>query len=179
MYFPNLFQEEKIGTCLLRNRLIMSLYPTKYSADSRVNERMIEFYSERARGGVAMIVLDCPCLDFPGAYKGANELRFDTPDFAKGIKTLLKAIHEKGVTILTNTRVIGIEKGKVIIESKDGAKKGLKADSVIFAVGSVQVNSLLESLKGLVEEIYLVGDAKEPGNLGAALRSATEVGLKV
>lgn len=58
MYFPNLFQEEKIGTCLLRNRLIMSLYPTKYSADSRVNERMIEFYSERARGGVAMIVLD-------------------------------------------------------------------------------------------------------------------------
>src|SRR4030043_848477 len=95
MYFPNLVQEEKIGTCLLRNRLIMSLYPTKYSADSRVNDRMIEFYRERARGGVAMIVLDCPCLDFPGAYKGPNDLRFDTPDFAEGIKTLLNVIHSE------------------------------------------------------------------------------------
>jgi 2,4-dienoyl-CoA reductase-like NADH-dependent reductase (Old Yellow Enzyme family)/thioredoxin reductase len=74
----------------------MSLYPTKYSVDSRVNERMTEFYRERARGGVAMIVLDCPCLDFPRAYKGPNELRFDTPDFAAGIKTLLEAIHNEG-----------------------------------------------------------------------------------
>jgi len=96
MYFPHLFQEGKIGTCLLRNRLIMSLYPTKYSTDSRANERMIEFYRERARGGVAMIVLDCPCLDFPNAYKGPNELRFDTPEFAESIKTLLDAIHAEG-----------------------------------------------------------------------------------
>jgi 2,4-dienoyl-CoA reductase-like NADH-dependent reductase (Old Yellow Enzyme family)/thioredoxin reductase len=96
MHFPHLFQEGLIGTCLLRNRLIMSLYPTKYSVDSRVNERMIEFYRERARGGVAMIVLDCPCLDFPRAYKGPNELRFDNPDFADGIKNLLQAIHAEG-----------------------------------------------------------------------------------
>lgn len=96
MYFPNIFQEGKIGTCLLRNRLIMSLYPTKYSTDSKVNERMIEFYRERACGGVAMIVLDCPCLDYPKVYKGPNELRFDTPEFADGIKTLLNTIHEEG-----------------------------------------------------------------------------------
>jgi 2,4-dienoyl-CoA reductase-like NADH-dependent reductase (Old Yellow Enzyme family)/thioredoxin reductase len=96
MHFPHLFQEGLIGTCLLRNRLIMSLYPTKYSVDSRVNERMIEFYRERACGGVAMIVLDCPCLDFPRAYKGPNELRFDNPDFADGIKNLLQAIHAEG-----------------------------------------------------------------------------------
>ncbi|MDH5201875.1 MAG: FAD-dependent oxidoreductase [Nitrospirota bacterium] len=96
MYFPHLFQEGKIGRCSLRNRLIMSLYPTKYSVDSRVNDRMMEFYRERARGGVAMIVLDCPCLDFPRAYKGPNELRFDTPDFEEGIRNLLNAIHAEG-----------------------------------------------------------------------------------
>jgi 2,4-dienoyl-CoA reductase-like NADH-dependent reductase (Old Yellow Enzyme family)/thioredoxin reductase len=96
MFFPNLFQEGKIGTLALRNRLIMSLYPTKYSVDSRVNERMKEFYRVRARGGVAMIVLDCPCLDFPRAYKGSNELRFDNDDFAGSIRDLLKAIHAEG-----------------------------------------------------------------------------------
>jgi len=96
MYFPHIFVEGKIGTCVLKNRLIMSLYPTKYSTDSKVNERMIEFYRERACGGVAMIVLDCPCLDFPRAYKGPNELRFDIPEFAEGIKNLLNVIHSEG-----------------------------------------------------------------------------------
>jgi 2,4-dienoyl-CoA reductase (NADPH2) len=57
MHFPHIFQEGRIGSAVLRNRLIMSLYPTKYATDSKVNERMIEFYRERARGGVAMIVL--------------------------------------------------------------------------------------------------------------------------
>ena len=97
MHFPHIFVEGKIGTCVLKNRLIMSLYPTKYSTDSKTNERMIEFYRERARGGVAMIVLDCPCLDFPRAYKGPNELRFDMPEFAEGIKRLLNVIHSEGV----------------------------------------------------------------------------------
>lgn len=97
MHFPHIFMEGKIGTCVLKNRFIMSLYPTKYSTDSKVNERMIEFYRERARGGVAMIVLDCPCLDFPRAYKGPNELRFDMPEFAEGIKRLLNVIHSEGV----------------------------------------------------------------------------------
>jgi 2,4-dienoyl-CoA reductase-like NADH-dependent reductase (Old Yellow Enzyme family)/thioredoxin reductase len=96
MHFPHIFQKGRIGSATLRNRLIMSLYPTKYATDSKVNERMIEFYRERARGGVAMIVLDCPCLDYPNAYKGPNELRFDTPEYAETIKALLSAIHAEG-----------------------------------------------------------------------------------
>ncbi len=96
MHFPHIFQKGRIGSAALRNRLIMSLYPTKYATDSKVNERMIEFYRARARGGVAMIVLDCPCLDYPNAYKGPNELRFDTPESAEAVKDLLGAIHAEG-----------------------------------------------------------------------------------
>ncbi|MDP3298287.1 MAG: hypothetical protein Q8N09_12005 [Thermodesulfovibrionia bacterium] len=65
MPYSNLFQPGNIGACKLKNRIIMPLYPTKYSQDSRVNEWMLAFYRERAKGGVAMIVLDCPCLDYP------------------------------------------------------------------------------------------------------------------
>ncbi len=96
MHFDYLFQEGKIGSAILRNRLIMSLYPTKYATDSRVNERMIEFYRERARGGVAIIVLDCPCLDYPKSYKGPNEIRFDISEYADTVKALLDAIHAEG-----------------------------------------------------------------------------------
>lgn len=131
--FPHLFQEGKIGTCLLRNRLIMSLYPTKYSTDSRVNERMIEFYRERARGGVAMIVLDCPCLDFPRAYKGPNELRFDTPEFAQGIVSLLNAIHSEGVKAFMQ---LNYPAERVIPEEVRGARKKGK-DWVLSLVNSM------------------------------------------
>ena len=120
MHFPNLFQEGKIGTCSLKNRLIMSLYPTKYSTDSRVNERMGEFYRERARGGVAMIVLDCPCLDFPRMYKGSNELRFDIPEFAEGIKALLDAIHTEGAKAFMQ---LNYPKERVFDHEVPGAKK--------------------------------------------------------
>jgi thioredoxin reductase len=92
---------------------------------------------------------------------------------------LLNRLKEKGVTIVTSCKVIAVEENKVITEDRNGSKKELKADSVIVAVGSVQVNSLFDSLKSSVKEIYLIGDAKEPGNLGAALRSAAEVGVKV
>ena len=120
MYFPHIFVEGKIGTCVLKNRLIMSLYPTKYSTDSKVNERMIEFYRERARGGVAMIVLDCPCLDFPRAYKGPNELRFDIPEFAEGIKRLLNVIHSEGAKAFMQ---LNYPKERIFDHEVPGAKK--------------------------------------------------------
>ncbi|MBI4690274.1 MAG: hypothetical protein HY754_08420 [Nitrospirae bacterium] len=108
LYFPNLFQEGRIGNRTLKNRFVMSLYPTKYSTDSRVNARMMEFYRERARGGVSMIVLDCPCLNYPEVYKGTNELRFDTPEYAEGIMNLPAA------------ETAGYQKNKSYLFGKEG-----------------------------------------------------------
>ena len=92
---------------------------------------------------------------------------------------LLRRLKNKNVTILTGTTVMAIETGKVIVDTKDGIRKELSADSVIFSTGSVSADSLAETLKGLVEEVYVVGDAKEPANLGTALRSATAVALSL
>ena len=96
MDFPNLFSPVKIGALELRNRLIMSLYPTKYPTDGQVNDRYIEFWRARAGGGVAMIVLDGGCLDYPAAYKGGPELRMDTDEQAAGLKQLLAAVQSEG-----------------------------------------------------------------------------------
>jgi len=85
MNYTHLFQPGQIGSLSLKNRILMPLYPTKYATESRVNERMIAFYRERAKGGAALIVLDCPCLDYPAAYKGKNELRMDEPSFVEDI----------------------------------------------------------------------------------------------
>ncbi len=93
MLFSHLFSSGAIGECLLKNRIIMPLYPTKYATDSRVNPKMLEFYRARAKGGVGLIILDCPCLDYPRGYKGGHELRFDGPEYIQSIQGLLDAIH--------------------------------------------------------------------------------------
>jgi NADPH-dependent 2,4-dienoyl-CoA reductase/sulfur reductase-like enzyme len=92
---------------------------------------------------------------------------------------LLKRLEEKGVNILASCKAISIEKGLVTIENKDGGKQQIIADSVVAATGNCPVNELFRSLKDSVKEIYLVGDAQQPCNVGAALRSATEISLKI
>lgn len=96
MQFPHLFEPGTIGSCRLRNRIMMPLYPTKYARDGKVNPKMVEFYRARARGGAALIVLDCPCLDYPRAYKGSHQLRIDSAGHVAGLQALLDAVQSEG-----------------------------------------------------------------------------------
>ena len=96
MNFPHLFSPGKIGDCTVINRIIMPLFPTKYATKSKVNPKMLAFYKARAKGRVGLIVLDCPCLDYPKAYKGGHQLRFDSQEYEQGIRDLLSVIHVEG-----------------------------------------------------------------------------------
>jgi len=120
MSFSNLFSAGKIGECELDNRIIMSLFPTKYATQSKVNAKMTEFYRQRAQGGVSLIVLDCPCLDYPRAYKGPTELRFDLEEHAKTLRQLINVLHEEGSKAFMH---LNYPKERVYDTPVDGAKK--------------------------------------------------------
>ena len=77
----------------------MPFYPTKYATESKPNPKMAAFYRARARGGAALIVLDCPCLDYPQAYKGPQQLRMDTAEYVHGLTGLLDAIKSEGAKV--------------------------------------------------------------------------------
>lgn len=132
MRFPNLFSPGNIGHCHLKNRIIMPLFPTKYATDSRVNPKMLEFYRARARGGVALIVLDCPCLDYPRAYKGPQELRFDTQEYAAGVIQLLDAIHAEGAKAFMQ---LNYPRERKVDKAIEGAKK--KGDAWMVSLANV------------------------------------------
>jgi 2,4-dienoyl-CoA reductase-like NADH-dependent reductase (Old Yellow Enzyme family)/thioredoxin reductase len=99
MPFPHLFKAGNIGQCELKNRIIMPLYPTKYAREGKTNPKMVEFYRARAAGGAALIVLDCPCLDYPRAYKGPQQLRIDTDEHIDDLRGLLDAIKSEGARV--------------------------------------------------------------------------------
>jgi 2,4-dienoyl-CoA reductase-like NADH-dependent reductase (Old Yellow Enzyme family)/thioredoxin reductase len=120
MHFPNLFSPSSIGTCTVRNRIIMALFPTKYATDSRVNAKMTAFYEARALGGAGLIVLDGPCLDYPALYKGPTELRWDQDVYVKPLKELLQVIHDRGSKAFMH---LNYPKEKVFKEPVKGAKQ--------------------------------------------------------
>jgi hypothetical protein len=47
------------------------------------------------------------------------------------------------------------------------------------AVHPVPENALFEALQGKVKELVIVGDAARPGNIGSALKTATEAALNM
>ena len=131
MNFPHLFSSGRIGECSLKNRIIMALFPTKYATESKVSQKIIEFYRARARGGAALIVLDCPCLDYPGAYKGPQELRFDLEEYAGGVTELINVIHVEGSKAFMQ---LNYPKERVVSEEIAGAKK--KGDAWIVSLAN-------------------------------------------
>jgi len=92
---------------------------------------------------------------------------------------LLSRLSEKGVKIFTETHTISIEKNRINLRRKDGEEFFIEADKVIVAIQAKPEDSLLHELKDKVKDIIAVGDAKMPGNIGSALRSAVEAALVI
>lgn len=58
MNYPKLFEPTSIGSLNLRNRIVLSPIATNFSVgdNAKFTERYIEYYKERARGGVGLII---------------------------------------------------------------------------------------------------------------------------
>lgn len=92
---------------------------------------------------------------------------------------LNKRLREKGVRILTSTKAIRFEKEGVWVEDPQGTKRLEGFDSIVIALGSTPNDELVESLKGKVSEVYVVGDASKPREVMEALVEGEEVALKI
>jgi 2,4-dienoyl-CoA reductase-like NADH-dependent reductase (Old Yellow Enzyme family)/thioredoxin reductase len=92
---------------------------------------------------------------------------------------ILARLKEKGVRIYQETQVIAIEDQKVRLKNKDDREFMLEVDLVVLAINAKTQDGLFHKLQGKVKEVFAAGDAASPGNLGAALRNATEIALKI
>lgn len=82
------------------------------------------------------------------------------------------------VNIMTSSLVQEIKEDGVLAKTKDG-DKFVEADTVIFAVGYRSNNSLYSELEGEVNDIYLLGDAKNVKNIMYGIWDAYEVARQI
>lgn len=103
---------------------------------------------------------------------GPHNLPFPNYDM---LKDLLKF---ENVDVLLETTITGATKESALVTTKDG-KKEIKADTIIMAIGYKSEKSLFDELKMDVEELYLLGDAKNVKNVMFAIWDAYEVARSI
>lgn len=109
------------------------------------------------------------------------EIAADLDPYGKPM--LLKELKNHEVTMLKNAAIQEFLKDGVTYKdlTKEGAeRKTLDGfDSVVLALGTRCYNPLEAELKGIVEEIHVIGDAKKAGKVYVATHEAVEVAMSI
>ncbi len=93
----HLFTPNYIGNVEVKNRIVMPAMHLNYTPEGEINSKVIEFYKERAKGGVGLIIVGgCKIDDV-----GSGPMMIDVSDrrFLEGLKQLTGAIHNEGAKI--------------------------------------------------------------------------------
>jgi 2,4-dienoyl-CoA reductase-like NADH-dependent reductase (Old Yellow Enzyme family)/thioredoxin reductase len=92
---------------------------------------------------------------------------------------LRRRMKEKGIKILTSTTVEEIADGGVKVKSGEGSQLLSPVDTVVLATGAESFNEMEPKVKGMVPEIYVIGDATKPGKIMAAVEQAADLARKL
>ena len=106
--FPKLLEPGTIGRMNLSNRVVMAPMGTlNADKDGFVTDRTIRFYTEQAKGRMALIFVECTFID-GGAAKGEeNSLMINRQDHVTGLGRLASAIKDHGVKAVLQLNHMG------------------------------------------------------------------------
>lgn len=110
-----LFQPFRLGSLELRNRLIMPPMVTFLASEAgAVTQRMIDYYVERARGGVGLITVESAYILEKDRDMG--RLGIENPQLQVGLAELAESIQEQGARVFLQLNhrgsVLSIRRGK-------------------------------------------------------------------
>ncbi|MDE2215864.1 MAG: FAD-dependent oxidoreductase, partial [Planctomycetota bacterium] len=93
-----LFEKINFGQMTLKNRIIMSAMDLGFTSDGAINDQIVNFYRERAKGGVGFIVVG-GCYPEMNGKVWKSIIGLDKDEFIPGLKKLTDAIHVYDVRV--------------------------------------------------------------------------------
>lgn len=110
--YKHLFAPGKIGSLYVKNRIVMAPLGSRLTTENgAVTDDMIEFYSQRARGGAGVIVIEAMAVDYPLGAGKPNHVRFCDDCYVPGHAKLVERIHECGGKAFALLWHTGINRG--------------------------------------------------------------------
>lgn len=110
MQYPHLFEKGTIGHVEIRNRIVMPAMGTNFAGtDGMVCDRNIQYYRERARGGVGLIIVEAAYVHQSAKHR-TNGIGSAEDRFIPGLRRLSQAIRAEGsvpaIQIVHNGRMM-------------------------------------------------------------------------
>ncbi len=100
MKFEKLFQPFNLGGIELKNRFVMPAMSTGFvTKDGFATGQLVDYFEERARGGVGLIIVGFACIDFPIGITGPLKLAIDDDKFIPGLKAVADGAHKHGCKV--------------------------------------------------------------------------------
>ncbi len=93
--FRRLLEPGRIGKVTTRNRIYKSAAGMMSFSDTEttMNENTLGFYEALAKGGVGIISVEAPTIDYPQGCRWRERYRMDDDRFIPGIKELVDLVH--------------------------------------------------------------------------------------
>ena len=96
--FPRLSEPYYIGSIKTRNRIIKSgagmfLW---HEDELHMNDKMKALYGAIARGGVGLLIVESPTIDYPSGVRWRQRYRIDDDKYIQGLRELTQIIHQYG-----------------------------------------------------------------------------------
>jgi 2,4-dienoyl-CoA reductase-like NADH-dependent reductase (Old Yellow Enzyme family)/thioredoxin reductase len=97
MNFPNLIQPFLLKNLTLRNRIVMAPMLSRLChPDGIVSQKLIDYYAERAKGGVGLIIVEYCYIDEKESKANQGQLGVYSDQLIAGLGDLAEAIQEWG-----------------------------------------------------------------------------------
>jgi len=91
---------------------------------------------------------------------------------------LLARLQRKGVTLMTNTKVVSIGPKDVVVENHLGSRT-IPANTVVLCLGSRPNDGLINELKKVIKKVHVIGDAVRPRRVTEAVAEGALAALSL
>lgn len=156
MPFEMLTQPVRIGHIELRNRIAMPPMTMCYAAaDDGVSQREIDYLSERAKGGVGLIIVGGACVegDMGKLFASTPVLCIDRDDLIPGYRKLTDALHGHGAKAAIQL----YHAGRQTTLEKTGGRPPIAPSAVTTKL--LGIVPMPDSRAATLEEVYALEDA--------------------
>jgi len=152
-----------VGGVRLRNRIVMAPMGTWLAAgDGSVSQRLIDYYVERAKGGVGLIISEPVGVGGPESNPGTGTtLAADDDAYIPGLRNLANAIHSHGARMIIQIlhpgplRAMGVSSVQPVAASAIASR--LLPNHPPRALTTEEVEELIEKYAEVAERIERAG----------------------
>jgi 2,4-dienoyl-CoA reductase (NADPH2) len=96
--FERLLEPGYIGPVKTRNRMVKTGAGTMmwHEDETTMNPKVMSYYESLARGGVGLLIVESPTVDWPAGARWRARYRIDDDKYVEGLSALPKMIHSYG-----------------------------------------------------------------------------------